>query len=132
MNEPNRPGATAPKPPTAAPPQSTAATPNAASQAKLPDTKPEASQTQGVRRKVRFELDVPKAKSVFAGGTFNNWSATATPLVFVGGTKWSKDLLLPPGRYEYRFVVDGKWVEPPQAKAYVPNPDGGRNGVFDR
>jgi 1,4-alpha-glucan branching enzyme len=132
MNEPSRTVTTAVKAPRAAPRQSTAATPNAASQAKLPDTKPEASQTQGVRRRVRFELDVPKAKSVFAGGTFNNWSATATPLVFVGGTRWSRDLLLPPGRYEYRFVVDGKWVEPPQAKAYVPNPDGGRNGVFDR
>jgi hypothetical protein len=44
------------------------------------------------------------------GGTFNNWNPTATPLLFVGGTEWSKELSLPPGRYEYRFVVDGKWV----------------------
>jgi len=115
-------------PPTAAPSRSTAAAP----QAKLQATKRRAPQAQPAQRKVRFELDVPKAQSVFAGGTFNNWSATATPLVCVGGSKWSKDILLPPGRYEYRFVVDGKWVEPPQAKAYVPNPDGGRNGVFDR
>ena len=132
MNESSRTVTAVVKAARAAPPQSTAATPNAAAQAKLRDTKPEGPQTQGVRRKVRFELDVAKAQSVFAGGTFNNWSATATPLVFVGGTTWSKDLLLPPGRYEYSFVVDGKWVEPPQAKAYVPNPDGGRNGVFDR
>jgi 1,4-alpha-glucan branching enzyme len=132
MNEPNRTVTTAAKPPTAAPSQSTTAAPKAAPQAKLPEMKLQAPQTQPAKRKVRFELDVPKAKSVFVGGTFNNWSATTTPLLFVGGTTWSKDLLLPPGRYEYRFVVDGKWVEPPHAKAYVPNPNGGRNGVFDR
>jgi 1,4-alpha-glucan branching enzyme len=132
MNEPNKTVTTAVKPPTAAPLQSTAATPKTAPQAKQPETRPQAPQTQAAQRKVRFELDAPKAKSVFAGGTFNNWSPTATPLVLVGGSTWSKDLLLPPGRYEYRFVVDGKWVEPPHAKAYVPNPNGGRNGVFDR
>ena len=132
MSELNRPATTTAKPPTAAPLQSTAATPKAAPLAKLPETKRQAPRTQAAQRKVRFELDVPKAQTVFAGGTFNNWSATATPLVFVGGTRWSKDLLLPPGRYEYRFVVDGEWVEPPHAKAYVANPSGGRNGVFDR
>ncbi len=89
------------------------------------------AQTKAIQHKVRIELDVPKARRVFVGGTFNDWNPSATPLVFIGGTKWSKDLFLAPGRYEYRFVVDGKWVEPPHAKAYAPNPHGGRNAVFE-
>jgi 1,4-alpha-glucan branching enzyme len=131
MNETNRPPTTTAKPPTPTPSQFSPRPPQTAPQAKLPETKPQAAPTQAAPRKVRFELDVPKARSVFVAGTFNNWSATATPLVFVGGSKWSKDLSLQAGRCEYRFVVDGKWLEPPHAKAYVPNPHGGRNAVLE-
>lgn len=131
MNEPNRPVTPAVKTPTATPSQFTAVPPQAAPQAKLPETKPQAAPTQEVQRKVRFELDVPKARSVSVVGTFNNWKAGATPLVFVGGIKWIRELSLAPGRYEYRFLVDGKCVEPPHAKAYLPSAHGGRNGVVE-
>jgi 1,4-alpha-glucan branching enzyme len=131
MNEPNRPVTPTAKAPTPTPSQFSVGAPKAAPQAKLSETKPQAAPSQAAQRKVRFELDVPKARSVFVAGTFNNWSSTATPMVFVGGTKWSKDLSLPPGRYEYRFLVDGEWMEPPQAKGYTPNPHGGRNAVFE-
>lgn len=80
---------------------------------------------------VRFELDIPEARRVSVTGTFNDWKPRATRLAFIGGTKWFKDLLLAPGRYEYRFVVNGEWVDPPNAKAYVPNPYGGRNAVVE-
>jgi hypothetical protein len=36
---------------------------------------------------------------------------------------------LPPGRYEYRLVVDGAWVDDPTAMEFVGNPHGGRNAV---
>jgi len=64
-------------------------------------------------------------------GTFNNWNPEATRLVFIGGKKWFKDLTLAPGRYEYRFVVDGGWVDDPKAKVQVPNPHGGHNAVLE-
>ena len=48
----------------------------------------------------------------------------------MGGGKWAKELSLAPGRYEYRFVVDGKWIDDPKAKAYMPNSSGGRNAVL--
>jgi hypothetical protein len=47
------------------------------------------------------------------------------------GTKWTKGLSLSPGRYEYRFVVNGEWVDDPKAKAFVPNSRGGRNAVLE-
>ena len=64
-------------------------------------------------------------------GTFNNWKPGATPLTHVGGGKWVREISLDPGRCEYRFVMDGPWIDDPKAKAYVPNPHGGRNAVLE-
>lgn len=46
------------------------------------------------------------------------------------GGKWVKELALPPGRYEYLFVVDGVWVADSAAPESVPNPHGGVNSVI--
>ncbi len=43
---------------------------------------------------------------------------------------WRKDLILPPGTYEYRLVVDGQWMPDPQAADNVPNPFDGMNSVL--
>lgn len=89
------------------------------------------AQTPVAPHRVRFEVDVPKARNVSVVGTFNNWIPGATRLVFIGGRKWLRELNLARGRYEYCFVVDGKWMDPPKADAYVPNPHGGRNAVIE-
>ena len=131
MNLPNRPTTQTTKPPTSTPPPFSGSPPKAAPQPKPAESKPQPAQTQAAQRTVRFEVDIPKARNISVAGNFNDWKPEATRLTFIGGTKWLKDLLLPPGRYEYRFVVDGKWVDPPHAKAYVPNPHGGRNAVVE-
>jgi 1,4-alpha-glucan branching enzyme len=86
---------------------------------------------QPARRAVRFELEIPQARSVSVAGSFNGWKANATPLNSLGGVKWTRELTLPPGRYEYRFVVDGRWLDDPKARAFAPNPYGGRNAVLE-
>ncbi len=131
MNESNTSVATPTKPTTPISSQFSGLPSNAPPQAKGVETKPQTTQTQTAPRRVRFEVDVPKAQSVSVVGTFNNWTPGATRLVFVGGRKWIRELNLAPGRFEYRFVVDDKWVDPPNAKAYVPNPGGGRNAVVE-
>lgn len=80
-------------------------------------------------RVVRFELLAPKAREVFLAGFFNNWNPRATPMTQIGKVRWVKELSLPPGRYEYRFLVDGQWKEDPKAVDYMPNPLGGFNSV---
>jgi 1,4-alpha-glucan branching enzyme len=85
--------------------------------------------TPTARRIVRFEIDSLQAMSVSLAGTFNDWKPGATPFRPLGGGKWLAEISLAPGRYEYRFVVDGKWVDPPHARGYVPNPHGGRNAI---
>jgi hypothetical protein len=51
-------------------------------------------------------------------------------MVGVGEGRWPKELVLPPGRYEYLLVADGLWMTDPQAGATAPNPFGGRNSVI--
>jgi hypothetical protein len=63
-------------------------------------------------------------------GSFNNWEPQATPLVPLGDGKWAKEITLPEGRYEYRFVVDGAWVTDPNAKETAPNPFGTVNSIL--
>src|SRR5438128_9034777 len=75
-------------------------------------------------RKLRIEFHDEKSQAVFIAGTFNDWHPDATPMICLGDGRWVKELMLPPGRYEYRLVVDGQWICDPAAAEQVPNPHG--------
>jgi 1,4-alpha-glucan branching enzyme len=70
------------------------------------------------------------ANSVFIAGSFNDWAPDATPLLKIDNDSWAVELALPPGRYEYRFVVDGEWIDDAKATESAPNPFGSVNAVF--
>ncbi|MEW5867173.1 MAG: hypothetical protein AB1774_10005 [Bacillota bacterium] len=74
----------------------------------------------------------PGARTVTLAGTFNGWSTTATPLEdYDGDGVWSVRLPLAPGRYEYKFVVNGsKWFTDEDAASFAPDGFGGRNSVI--
>ena len=78
---------------------------------------------------VRFILINPDATEVFVVGSFNNWNPCTTPMTDLGHGRWIRDLMLPPGRYEYQFVVDGRWMHDRTARESVVNPFGGINSV---
>ena len=68
-----------------------------------------------------FTLYAPEASEVHLVGDFNDWNGADYKLRrFKDGT-WKKKVKLKPGRYEYRFVVDGDWWTDPE------NPDRQRN-----
>ncbi len=81
------------------------------------------------KRICRFEFQSSEAKAVCIAGSFNDWQPGAT-MVALGDGRWVKEFTLPPGRYEYRLVVDGNWVDDPSAKETVANPNGGANAVL--
>lgn len=70
-------------------------------------------------------------KSAGVAGGFNNWDPAATPLSPKEGGCWEAIVGLPPGSYEYRFVIDGQWLPDPGNPRSVPNPFGGLNSVRD-
>jgi len=77
-----------------------------------------------------FQLDMPSASQVFLAGQFNEWSPTATALSKGDDGVWRVTLKLKPGKYEYKFVVDGsQWMEDPANPDKVPDPYGGSNSL---
>ncbi len=80
---------------------------------------------------VQVEFNHPTAEAVAIAGSFNEWRPEATRMVAVGEGRWLKELVLPPGTYEYLFVADGQWLPDPRATKTVPNPFGGVNCVFE-
>lgn len=76
-----------------------------------------------------FEYYAPMAKSVFVAGTFNHWSQSASALKKDRNGKWKLELFLPPGRYEYRYFVDGAWENDQRPVECVPNAFGSWNCV---
>lgn len=78
----------------------------------------------------RFRLFQEGARHVFVAGTFNDWNPERTPLQPSGTGEWEAALSLAPGDYEYRFVVDGRWVDDPLACRHAANPFGGVNAVL--
>ncbi len=79
---------------------------------------------------VCLELTHPTAQEVGIAGSFNDWHPNVTPMIRLNDGKWAKELALPPGRYEYRFVVDGEWVDDPSARELIPNSYGTANAVL--
>ena len=79
---------------------------------------------------MRIEFRAEQARQVCIAGSFNEWHPRATPMIPLGDGRWVKELVLPPGRYEYRLAVDGQWICDPAAALTVPNPFGGQNAVL--
>lgn len=95
------------------------------------------SRSKEAAQSVAFSLRAPEAKSAFLAGSFNDWSADALPMRKDAKGNWSVSVKLTPGRYEYKFVVDGAWCsrEPGASEAAsvdcVPNAFGTENRVLE-
>lgn len=62
------------------------------------------------------------AEKVILSGTFNNWSWNELTLNKVPGG-WELPYVLGPGNYEYKFIVDGKWITDPENPCTVGSGD---------
>jgi PAS domain S-box-containing protein len=80
-------------------------------------------------RKVIFRLKSPKARQVSLVGDFNGWDTRANPLQKDSDGLWETVLILETGRYEFKFMVDGKWRESRGDEFTVPNKYGSYNNV---
>jgi hypothetical protein len=70
-------------------------------------------------KEVLFVVPALNAKNVAVVGDFNAWEATSLADDNEDGI-WTASIPLPPGRYEYAFVIDGRWWgQDPLADEYV-------------
>ena len=131
---PDAAAANAPKPVPAATPPS----PKPSAQS-VPTTSPEKSAASAQAPKpatakavnVSFSLFEPDAKQVSLCGDFNEWSPNATPMKWKEGGRWAATVALAPGRYQYKFVADGRWMHDPAARENVSTQHGTLNSVVE-
>ena len=76
-----------------------------------------------------FSFQAHQAQSVFLAGSFNQWNPSSHPLKRDEDGVWKITLPLTPGRYEYRFMTDGKWENDPFCEGCFPNEFGTMNCV---
>ena len=81
--------------------------------------------------KITFVLPKPEARHVSLSGEFNGWSPNATPMKRREDGHWETTVALAPGRYQYKFIVDGQWLPDPQAHENVWNQHGTLNSVIE-
>lgn len=81
-------------------------------------------------RKAPVRIHAPQANRVVVTGSFNGWTSAGVALTANDHGWWMTELELPPGRYEYRFLVDGEWANGPDADGYAANPFGSLNCVL--
>ena len=81
-------------------------------------------------QEVTFTIEAPGAERVLLAGDFNDWGALdGSEMDPIDGV-WTKVLKLTPGRYRYRYVVDGQWQNDPSNAAVEPNPYGGHDSIL--
>jgi 1,4-alpha-glucan branching enzyme len=82
--------------------------------------------------RVKFVLDWPGAREVFLAGDFNGWDPAARRMRRAPGRRdrFVTFLELPPGAYQFKYVVDGEWVCCPTLPR-VPNEVGNDNSVIE-
>ena len=117
--------ASKPAPATAAP------LPQPPTQSAPPKSPEKAAAAAPKTRSVSFALHKPDAKRVSLCGEFNGWSPTATPMKRHDDGRWETTVALAPGRYQYKFLVDGDWLLDPAAQKNVPNEHGSLNSVIE-
>ena len=82
-----------------------------------------------LNHRVTFRLKAPKASQVMLAGDFNQWNFRLNPLIKGSDGFWKTTLFLSPGRYEFKFVVDGIWRETRENEFAAPNRYGTLNNL---
>ncbi len=62
------------------------------------------------KHRVTFTVEAAPGKTVAVAGSFNDWDPDKKPLEYKAEKGvYSGVVMLEPGSYEYKFVIDGEW-----------------------
>ena len=88
------------------------------------------AKSKNKRRKITFLLEATNASEVILMGDFNSWNPKKHPMKGDEHGVWAKAVIVPPGKYEYKFLVNGRWKEDPQNNQRCSNCYGTYNNVL--
>lgn len=82
---------------------------------------------------IRFLLYEPEAREVHVTGSWDGWQRPGVPAQRSENGAWQAALsLLPPARYNYKFLIDGsRWLCDPANPRKSPDGFGDLNSIFD-
>lgn len=83
------------------------------------------------RRRINFRIQANPGSQVFLTGSFNDWSPAKKQLKETAEGWYTGCLLLKPGSYEYKFIVDGEWRVDAGREEWTPNNYGSLNSVIN-
>lgn len=83
------------------------------------------------QRKVKFSINAPGASQVILMGDFNKWDPKAHPMKNNGNGLWINSIIIPPGKYEYKFLIDGNWKVDPKNEQTCQNCFGTFNSILN-
>ncbi len=86
---------------------------------------------RSARRRIEFVLEDAPGKNVAVAGSFNEWKPAKLMTDKLGNGVYTAIMLLEPGRYEYKFVVDGDWKLDDRNPNFTPNEHGTLNSVLN-
>jgi chromosome partitioning protein len=78
-----------------------------------------------------FALNAPAAQSVYVAGSFNDWALDESCRMQNENGRWTLQLPLDAGVYQYQFVVDGRWQADPSHDRRQPNGFGDMNSMIE-
>lgn len=81
-----------------------------------------------IKHKFIYKSDI-KVNKVNLFGTFNSWNRENLPMEKINN-QYELEILLEPGRYEYKFFVDGEEIIDEVNPDYLPNGFGGFNSIL--
>ncbi|MBR1965906.1 MAG: glycogen-binding domain-containing protein [Lentisphaeria bacterium] len=83
------------------------------------------------KKRVKFEVAAGVGKTVSIAGSFNEWDPTVKYLQDKDGNGiYVGYLMLAPGIYEYKFIIDGEWRLDDKNANFAPNDFGTLNSVL--
>lgn len=81
---------------------------------------------------VTFSFNASVNSEVFLAGSFNDWDSNSTQMLLNSQTgNYELVLLLQPGYYEYKFIVNGNWILDETNPNFAANDFGTLNSVLN-
>jgi len=83
-------------------------------------------------KEILFKLEAPEGSVVQIAGDFNEWVPESLDFTESQGKPlWHKTISLRPGSYEYKYLVDGRWIPDPANDTTVKDAYGGVNSLIN-
>ncbi|MBU1125816.1 MAG: AAA family ATPase, partial [Candidatus Omnitrophica bacterium] len=82
-------------------------------------------------KEITFSLAAPEAREVFVAGDFNGWEVSDASRMTKDNGTWQKRVSLNNGKYRYRFVVDGQWIDDTNNPTKETNPFGTMDSLVE-